>query len=218
MHDARTVDADRHQAPGACPLGRLGQLVVGMARDPGHAGRGKPEDPAAGRQRVVEDAEPGAGRGVAEIVQFEPEPQIRLVGSEPVDRLAVGEAPERQVLDRPVWHDGAADLDRHLLDPAHDVVLGHEAHLQVELGELRLAVAAQVLVAEAARDLEVAIHAGDHEQLLQLLRALRQRIDLAGLQPRRNDEVARALRCGLDEQRGLDLDEAGGVVRSSGWR
>ena len=34
-----------------------------------------------------------------------------------------------------------------------------EAHLEVELGELGLAVAAQVLVAEAARDLEVAVHA-----------------------------------------------------------
>ena len=34
-----------------------------------------------------------------------------------------------------------------------------EAHLQVELGELGLAVGAQVLVAEAAHDLEVAVEA-----------------------------------------------------------
>ena len=83
---------------------------------------------------------------------------------------------------------------RHRLDPGHDVVLGDEAHLEVELGELRLAVAAQVLVAEAAGDLEVAVHAADHEQLLELLRALRQRVDVPGLEARGHDEVARALR------------------------
>ena len=91
-------------------------------------------------------------------------------------------------------------------------VLGHEAHLQVQLRELRLAVAAQVLVAQAARDLEVAVHARDHQQLLELLRALRQGVDAARLEARGHDEVARALRCGLDEQRRLDLHEAGRVV------
>ena len=76
----------------------------------------------------------------------------------------------------------------------HHGVLVDEAHLEVELGELRLAVAAQVLVAEAARDLEVAVDAGDHQQLLELLRALRQGVDVARLEARRDDEVAGALR------------------------
>ena len=77
---------------------------------------------------------------------------------------------------------------------AMTVVLVDEAHLEVELRELGLAVAAQVLVAVAAGDLEVAVDAGDHQQLLELLRALRQRVDAARLEPRRDDEVARALR------------------------
>ena len=55
-----------------------------------------------------------------------------------------------------------------------------EAHLEVELVELaRRAVGARVLVAEAGRDLEVAVEAGDHQQLLELLRRLRQRVELA---------------------------------------
>ncbi len=124
----------------------------------------------------------------------------------------VVDARERQLLDRPVRHDLAADLDDHRLDEVHDPLLGDEAHLQVELGELRLAVAAQVLVAEAAGDLEVAVHAGDHQQLLELLRALRQGVDGAGLKPARDDEVARALGRGLEQDRRLDLDEAGPVV------
>ena len=75
----------------------------------------------------------------------------------------------------------------------HHRVLVDEAHLEVELGELRLAVAAEVLVAEAAGDLEVAVDAGDHQELLELLRALRQGVDGARLEPRRDDEVAGAL-------------------------
>ena len=54
-----------------------------------------------------------------------------------------------------------------------------ERRLDVDLRELRLAVGAQILVAEAARDLEVAVEAGHHEQLLVDLRRLRQRVELA---------------------------------------
>ena len=104
------------------------------------------------------------------------------------------------------------DLDDHRLDEAHHRVLVDEAHLEVELGELRLAVAAQVLVAEAAGDLEVAVDARDHQELLELLGALRQGVDAARLEARRDDEVAGALGRRLDEVRRLDLDEAVGVV------
>ena len=104
------------------------------------------------------------------------------------------------------------DLDHHLLDEGHHRRLVHEAHLEVELGELRLAVAAQVLVAEAAGDLEVAVDARDHQQLLELLRALRQGVDRARLQARRDDEVAGALGRALDQVGRLDLDEAVRVV------
>ena len=54
-----------------------------------------------------------------------------------------------------------------------------ERGLDIELGEFRLAVGAQVFVAEAFGDLEVAVEAGDHQQLLEQLRRLRQREELA---------------------------------------
>ncbi len=91
---------------------------------------------------------------------------------------------------------------------AMHVVLVHEAHLDVELGELRLPVGAEVLVPVAARDLVVALHAGDHQQLLEQLRALRQGVPAAGLQPGRDQEVARALGGRPGQGRRLDLDEA----------
>ena len=62
-----------------------------------------------------------------------------------------------------------------------DVVLLHERHLDVDLRELRLAVGALVLVAEAARDLHVAPEAADHQNLLEDLRRLRQRVERAGV-------------------------------------
>ena len=95
----------------------------------------------------------------------------------------------------------------HRLADRDDVVLLDEAQLDVELGELRLAVGAEVLVAVAARDLVVPLHPRDHQQLLEQLRALRQRVPAARLQPRRHQEVAGALRRRPRQRRGLDLDE-----------
>ena len=57
-------------------------------------------------------------------------------------------------------------------------------------------------------DLEVALHAGDHQQLLQLLRRLRQRIEHARVDAAGHDVIARAFGRRLDEQRRLDLHEA----------
>ena len=75
------------------------------------------------------------------------------------------------------------------------VVLLDEAHFEVELVELAgQAVGARILVAEAWRDLEIAVEARDHEQLLVLLRRLRQRVELAGMDARRHQEVARTFR------------------------
>ena len=104
-----------------------------------------------------------------------------------------------QLAPQPADH-GLADRD--------DVVLVDERHLDVELGELRLPVGPEVLVAEAAHDLVVALHAGDHQQLLEQLRRLRQRVPVAGLQPHRHQEVARALGRRAGEVGRLDLEEA----------
>ena len=68
----------------------------------------------------------------------------------------------------------------HRLDGCENVVLLDEAHLEIELVELAgQPVGARVLVAETGRDLEVAIEAGHHQELLVLLRRLRQRVELA---------------------------------------
>src|SRR5262249_8537307 len=74
--------------------------------------------------------------------------------------------------------------------------------------ELWLAISAQVFVAEAARDLEVAVHSSDHQKLLELLWRLRQRIELARVEAAGHQVVARALGRALGQNRSFDLDKA----------
>ena len=67
--------------------------------------------------------------------------------------------------------------------------------------------ARQVLVAQAAGDLVVAVEATHHEQLLGELRALRERVEGTVVQAGGDGELARPFRRGCPQQRRLDLDE-----------
>ena len=97
---------------------------------------------------------------------------------------------------------------QQLLHEREDVLLAHEARLDIELRELGLPVRAQILVAEALDDLIVAIEARHHQQLLHELRRLRQREEVALLRAARHEIVARALGRRLRQDRRLDVDEA----------
>ena len=112
-----------------------------------------------------------------EVVDRHPAPEIGLVGSVLRHRLAVRHARERTRDVNADLREGGGD---GRLDQLEHEFLRRERDLDVHLRELGLAVGAQVLVAEAARDLEVAIHARDHQDLLEHLRRLRQREELAG--------------------------------------
>ena len=82
------------------------------------------------------------------------------------------------------------------------------AHLEIDLSELGLAVGAQVLVAEAADDLKVLFEPADHQELLEDLRRLRQRVERAGLYAAGHEVIARAFRRGARHERRLDFEEA----------
>ena len=206
------------QALGPEPARSVGQLVDLATCHAGHPGRHDRLHPTARRECRIEDTETRRRRPVRgdedrpEVDQLHPEPDIGLVRPVPLERVLIGQHRERDLKERALRDGDARDLDRHRFDEGHDGRLVDEAHLEVELGEFELAVAAQVLVSIAAGDLHVAVDAGDHQQLLELLRALRQRVDHARLEATRYDEVARALWGALDERRRLDLDEAVGVM------
>ena len=135
-------------------------------------------------------------------------PEVRLVRAIPADRVAIGDV-------RELLCDGQAAAEflehaaQHRLHSVEHIFLGDEAHLDVELIELAgRTVSTGVLVAEAGGDLEVAVEARHHDQLLELLRRLRKRIELAGMNARRHQEVARALGAGRGQDRRLELEEA----------
>jgi hypothetical protein len=103
-------------------------------------------------------------------------------------------------------------MSRH--QPSHERLEDREDRVswrtrsRVDLRELRLAVGAQILVAEALDDLEVAIEPGDHQDLLEDLRRLRQRVELARMHAARHEVVARPFGRRLGQDRRLDLEEA----------
>ena len=96
----------------------------------------------------------------------------------------------------------------HRLHHRQDVFLVQEGHLDIELREFRLTVGTKVLVAEAADNLEIFLIAGNHKQLLEDLRRLRQSVEFARVQTARNEEVASAFRRALAEHRRFDFEEA----------
>ncbi|MPM29940.1 hypothetical protein SDC9_76482 [bioreactor metagenome] len=138
------------------------------------------------------------------------ETQIGLVGAVVVHRLMPGEPTHRT---RQLHVDELPDLCHHFLGDGDDIVLIDEAHLDVQLSELGLPVGPEVLVAVAAGDLVVALHAGDHQQLLEQLGALRQRVPRARPQPGGHQEVTGALGSGPGQRGGFDVDEAQRVER-----
>src|SRR5215472_1016122 len=96
----------------------------------------------------------------------------------------------------------------HPLDGLENILLPRERHFEIELSEFGLAVGAQVFVAEAAHDLKITIHPGDHQDLLENLRRLRQRVELPVVNAARHKVIARALRSRTREHGRLDLEKA----------
>ena len=68
-----------------------------------------------------------------------------------------------------------------------------------------MTIGSQILVTEAARQLKISFHPPDHENLLKLLRGLRQGVKLAGMNSTGHEEFASSFRGRLEEQGRLDL-------------
>ena len=118
------------------------------------------------------------------------------------------EAPARVVLLQVDAEHFLPHLEDEPLHHAEDVVLRDERHLDVDLGELRLAIEPQVLVAEAFDDLKVLVEPGDHVELLEQLRALGEREELPRVHAAGDEEVAGAAGRVLHHHRRLELEEA----------
>ena len=194
------------QALGAEGLRPLGEGVEATARPLAAGADGA--DHSARPDGSGEDLELGPAEHLGEVGDLGAQPAVGPVRAVAQHHVVVGEPLHRQV------HLDAAEREHGLQHGVHrvvDVLLLHEPHLQVELGELGLAIRAEVLVPEAAGDLVVALGAAHHQQLLEQLRGLRKRVPGARAQAARHQEVARSLRRGPGEDRRLHLQEVLGV-------
>ena len=80
------------------------------------------------------------------------------------------------------------------LNSIKNILLFNEAHLEVKLVEFaRTAIRTAILVTKTGGDLEIAVKARYHNQLLELLGCLRQRVEFSRLQPCWHEEITRAL-------------------------
>lgn len=145
---------------------------------------------------------------LGDVLHLERVAQVRLVGA--VFAQALGKRDARPVLrHRLAVGEILEHAGDHRLHRLEDVFLRNEAHFNVELIELAgQPVGARVFVAEARRDLEVAIEAGHHQELFVLLRRLRQRVELAGVNTAGHQEIARAFRRRGRQDRRLEFEEA----------
>ena len=173
-------------------LGEVRQAVELRSRQPLAVRTRMHLDDAAGGDRALEDAEAALAGLFGDLAEGEVEAQVGLVDPIVGHRVGVGHPLKRGGEIDP--EDLLPDRRDHPLHDRPDLLLVDERHLDVDLGELGLAILAQVLVAEAADDLEVALEARDHQQLLVDLRRLGERVEAAGVEPRRDHEVARAPR------------------------
>ena len=141
---------------------------------------------------------------VGQIDELHAEADIGAVATEAIHRLFPRHTLKREL----VLHTGSAeDFLKDTFHEIHHVSLFNKRHLDVDLGELGLTVSAQVLVAEATGNLVIALNAADHEHLLELLRRLRQSIELARVRTGRHEVIARAFRSRVCKDRSFNLDE-----------
>ncbi len=156
------------------PLGPEGLGPIGDGVGPGPGPLLWTDVEAAHRpptgQGALEDPETGPGEDLREVDDLGTDPQVGFVGPEAVHGLLPGETEERTGYLDPTKLSHHCDQDP--FDRFEHVVPPPERPLEVELGELQLAVRSEVLVAIAAGDLEVALHSRDHQQLFEQLRRL----------------------------------------------
>src|SRR5580704_7772138 len=182
--------------PGIHPVAK-GSVAAARRRDRPH-----PHIRVRG-DHAGENAEPRAAERLGHVPDHDRVAQIGLVAGVVEDRVGIGDAGERRRADPAVAAEFFEYAMQYRLDRRKDILLRYVRHLEIELVELAGgAVGAARLVPEAWGDLEIPVEPGDHQQLLELLWRLRQRVELAGMKPARHQVIARPLgRAGGQDRR-----------------
>ena len=205
------VDLDPGQAFGTVYLDEFGVGVDFAAADfsaAGHA-QGHHASPRCGG-RCAEDLEVHVTHDIGEFGEFEVDAQIGLVRAVAVHRVGVSHHRELAQIGTEHGFENVAD---HALEHVANFLLAHEGGFDINLGKFRLTVGAQVFIAKALRNLVVAVKTGHHQQLLEQLRALRQRKKVAFIDAARHQIITRAFWRAFGQHRGFDVDEPVGIEK-----
>src|SRR5208282_6566855 len=112
-------------------------------------------DTLRAREYFGKNLERSSTKSRTKILELHPEAQVGLVDAETFHRLGIWYPQKwRLYLDAENFFEHRS---HHALGHAHDVLGPRAGHLDIDLGELGLAVGAQIFVPKASRDLEVAI-------------------------------------------------------------
>ena len=155
---------------------------------------------------VREYLETGAGKDVVQVDDFIAESQIRLIRTESSHALMPWNA-DKMVFKINVL-DALEDSLHQTFNSRKDGFFITEGHFNIDLGEFRLAVRSEVFITETSGNLEILLHAGNHQQLLEDLRGLGQGPESAVVDTGRHKVVTGAFRSGSGQNRGLDFDKA----------
>ena len=161
---------------------------------------------AAHIRHLAEHGEGAAGSQRRHVPDGHAEAQVGLVAAVEIHALLPRQAGEI-VVDLPPHGVGKNVLEQ-LFQVTQNILLLHKGHFHIHLGELRLAVGAQVLIPEAPGHLIIPVNAAYHQQLLEDLRALGQGIERAGMHAAGHQIVPCALGGGLAQHGGFHLIEA----------
>src|SRR5690606_37585465 len=154
-------DLDEGEALGAEGLGRVFQRLEFALGDVGEALGVDRLDRATTLHRAGEDLKGGLAEGFRGVDQFQSKTQVGLVDAEAVHRFVERHA--RDGAGQLVVGRFLPNLAHHAFEQRINVLAIDKGGLDVDLGKFHLAVGTQVLIAEAAGDLEVTLHAGDHQ-------------------------------------------------------
>ena len=148
------------------------------------------------------------GHDVGQFGELKLDPKIGLVGAIAVHCFAIGHHRKLTQIDA---HRVLEDSGDHALHQIANVLFSQKGGFNIDLCELGLAVGTQVFITETFGELVIAVIAGNHQQLLEQLRALRQGKKVSIMNTAGHQVVTCTFRSGLAEHRRFNVDEAMGI-------
>ena len=155
--------------------------------------------------RLGEYAKAATTNDFGKLNELHAKADIRTVATKTIHCLFPGHALQRELM---LYAGRFQNFLENAFHHVDYIVFLNERHLDVNLSKLGLTICAKVFIAEATCNLVIALNAANHQHLLELLRALRQCIELAGVRTGRNNIVTCAFRSGVCQDRRFNLKEA----------